>query len=150
MIYKITAYSDEVVDQIMTIWTESTTAAHPFIPAEYWHNHYELVRNRYLPEAETYAFCKAGKIEGFISVLSSGYIGALFVAQDAQGQGIGSELIEYVKATFGELSLAVYAKNNRAVKFYMGAGFYITEEQINKETGELEYIMSYHRLTDKQ
>ncbi len=82
--------------------------------------------------------------------MSSGYIGALFVAQDAQGQGIGSELIEYVKATFGELSLAVYAKNNRAVKFYMGAGFYITEEQINKETGELEYIMSYHRLTDKQ
>ncbi len=40
-----------------------------------------------------------------------------------------------------ELTLTVYKDNSRAVSFYKSIGFNILDEQINDDTGSIEYYM---------
>ena len=82
-----------------------------------------------------------GIIKGFISVIDKEFIGALFVDNNYQGLGIGSKLIRYVDSIYDELTLTVYKENSRAVSFYKSIGFNILDEQINDDTGSIEYYM---------
>ena len=43
------------------------------------------------------------------------------------------------------LSLHVYLKNERAVRFYKKEGFHIAGEQTDIETGEQEYLMEWKK-----
>ncbi|WP_069999881.1 N-acetyltransferase [Cellulosilyticum sp. I15G10I2] len=135
--------NEHEVDRIMEIWKEATIEAHKFISEEYWLKSYKIVKEKYLPLAETYVYSEGSEIKGFISILSGAYIGALFVVRDAQGDGIGRKLIEYVKGKYETLTLAVYKENKKAVHFYKKVGFVFKHEQLNEETNEPEYIMSF-------
>ena len=80
------------VDRVMDIWLKSTVKAHDFIEKKYWEDNYNTVKNVYIPMAETYVYEKEN-IKGFISIINNEFIGALFVDNDSQGQGIGKVLI---------------------------------------------------------
>ena len=80
---------------------------------------------------------------GFISVLDSLFIGALFVSEPFIGKGIGQALMEHVKALYPSLSLEVYQKNHRAVHFYHHQGFRIEESAWQNETHHPTWIMSW-------
>ena len=95
------------VDKVMDIWLKSTVKAHDFIEKNYWEDNYNTVKNVYIPMSETYIYEKED-IKGFISIINNEFIGALFVDNDCQGQGIGKALIEHVKSKYDNLSLAVY------------------------------------------
>ena len=130
------------IDNIMAIWLSSTIQAHDFISEEYWNKSYDLVKNTYLPQSETYVYTENGDILGFISIINKEFIGALFIKREYQGKGIGKELIEFVKSHYDVLSLAVYKENKDAVNFYINRGFKSISEQLNEDTNEPEYIMS--------
>lgn len=133
---------NEDIEKVMKIWKDSTIKAHDFISKEYWENNYDVVKNTYIPMSETFIYEIENKIEGFISVINNEFIGALFVDINCQGLGVGSELINYVVKEYNKLSLAVYKENKNAVEFYISKGFKIIKEQIDEETGAIEYIMS--------
>ncbi|WP_195972728.1 N-acetyltransferase [Clostridium thermobutyricum] len=133
---------NEDIEKVMKIWKDSTIKAHDFISKEYWENNYDVVKNTYIPMSETFIYEIENKIEGFISVINNEFIGALFVDINCQGLGVGSELINYVVKEYNKLSLAVYKENKNAVEFYISKGFKIIKEQIDEETGAVEYIMS--------
>ncbi|WP_317312166.1 N-acetyltransferase [Clostridium thermobutyricum] len=133
---------NEDIEKVMKIWKDSTSKAHDFISKEYWENNYDVVKNTYIPMSETFIYEIENKIEGFISVINNEFIGALFVDINCQGLGVGSELINYVVKEYNKLSLAVYKENKNAVEFYISKGFKIIKEQIDEETGAVEYIMS--------
>ena len=99
---------------LLELWLESTIHAHPFIAESYWHDSLAIVRDVYLPSAQTWVWEQDGVLKGFISVMESRFIGALFVAPDAARQGIGSALIGEVKKHYGWLTLEVYQKNVQA------------------------------------
>ena len=130
------------IDNIMAIWLSSTIQAHDFISEEYWNKSYDLVKNTYLPQSETYVYTENGDILGFISIINKEFIGALFIKREYQRKGIGKELIEFVKSHYDVLSLAVYKENKDAVNFYINRGFKSISEQLNEDTNEPEYIMS--------
>ena len=44
------------IDKIMNIWLKSTIKAHDFIPQEYWENKYNIVKDVYIPIAETFVY----------------------------------------------------------------------------------------------
>ncbi|SQB40442.1 acetyltransferase [Citrobacter koseri] len=68
---------------ILTLWMESTIYAHPFIEARYWRESEPIVRDVYLPAAQTWVWEEAGLLKGFASVMEARFLGALFVTPDA-------------------------------------------------------------------
>lgn len=133
----------EEIDEVMRIWLESTVKAHGFIKKEYWEKNYNVVKEVYIPMAETFVYYEDRKIKGFISIIDKEFIGALFVDVQNQGLGIGGELLDYVKAKYKNVNLAVYKMNEKAVEFYKNNGFKIIKEQENEDSGFVEYIMDY-------
>ncbi len=55
----------------------------------------------------------------------------------ARSQGIGTRLLDRVKENHDTLTLKVYAKNERALRFYERAGFRMGAQDREEETGEL-------------
>lgn len=129
------------IDKIMDIWLESTVKAHNFISREYWESNYKVVKDVYMPMAETFVYEEEGETKGFISIINNEFIGALFVDVKFQGMGIGSKLIDYSVGKYKKLTLAVYKENQKSVEFYTRKGFKIIEEGLNEDSGYTEYIM---------
>ena len=132
----------EDLDRISKIWLDTNIKAHDFIPAQYWEKNYEPVREM-LPQAEVYVWEEDGKIQGFAGLYED-YIAGIFVLEQARSKGIGGQLLNYIKGRKPYLSLKVYQKNIRAVKFYKREGFQIKKESADQETGEKEYTMEWH------
>lgn len=131
------------INIIMEIWLESTIRAHSFIEKDYWVNNYDLVKNKYIPYSKTYVYEEENKIKGFISIIEDKFIGALFVDNNSQGNGIGKEILDFAKNEYRNLSLAVYKDNEKALKFYLREGFSIVKEQVNEDSKRIEIIMEY-------
>ena len=125
---------------VAEIWLNTNQKAHDFIPAEYWRDHFEQVKQM-LPLAGGYVYEDQGEIQGFIG-LDGSYIAGIFVCRQAQSRGIGGQLLDYVKARKKRLNLRVYQKNARAIAFYRREQFEIQAECLDCETGEKEYLMA--------
>ncbi len=130
-------------DAILSLWLASTTAGHPFIQPDYWRASLPVVRDVYLPGACTWVDENGGTLRGFISVMHENFIGALFVAPDCEGTGIGTALLTHVQSQYDTLNLEVYQKNTRAVNFYHARGCRIEECAGQEETGHPTWIMRW-------
>lgn len=130
---------------VMQIWLDTNIKAHDFIPKEYWESNYEIVKE-ILPNAEIYVHedDTAGFIDGFIG-LTDNYIAGIFVKEDKQSKGIGKQLLNYVKNIKPNISLSVYQKNTKAVRFYKREQFQIVSENVDDITNEKEFIMEWNK-----
>ncbi len=130
---------------VMQIWIDTNIKAHDFIPKEYWESNYEIVKE-ILPDAEIYVHedDTAGFIDGFIG-LTDNYIAGIFVKEDKQSKGIGKQLLNYVKNIKPNISLSVYQKNTKAVRFYKREQFQIVSENVDDITNEKEFIMEWNK-----
>lgn len=133
------------LDAVMQIWLDTNRKAHDFIPAEYWSGNYEMVRSL-LPEAEVYVYQddSTEEIVGFIGLVDT-FVAGLFVKDDMQSKGIGKQLLDFAKDKKERLSLTVYRKNERAVRFYQRERFLIDDEQVDENTYEAEYVMVWNK-----
>lgn len=131
------------IHRVADIWLETNLKAHCFIPAQYWKNNFELVKELLL-QAEVYVYESNQKIQGFIG-LSGQYIEGIFVSDEMQSQGIGMLLLNYVKDRKSKLLLNVYQKNTRAISFYQREGFAIQGESLDEATGEKDYLMAWRQ-----
>ncbi|MCC5970877.1 MAG: GNAT family N-acetyltransferase [Pararhodobacter sp.] len=110
------------IEKLSDIWFDASLRAHPFIGEQRLMEQRQLIKDKYLPEAETWVALRLGKPAGFISLLDT-FIGGIFVAPDQQGQGIGRKLIAFAMERKGQLALEVYTRNTQAVAFYTALGF---------------------------
>ena len=127
------------INKVADIWLDTNIKAHSFIPAQYWKGNFKLVKELLL-QAEVYVYENNQEIQGFIG-LNGEYIEGIFVSDENQSQGIGERLLNYIKNKKSKLSLSVYQKNSRAISFYQREGFEIQYKDLDKVTGEKEYIM---------
>lgn len=139
----IRAIREKDIDIVADIWLAANITAHNFIPSQYWLNYFEPVK-KMLSQAEIYVYEEKNKIQGFIG-LDNNYISGLFVCKEAQSCGIGKQLLDFVKTNRPELSLNVYQKNIRAVKFYQREDFKIIQKNKDADTNEEEYAMIWKR-----
>lgn len=137
----IRKFQDADINEVAKIWLDTNIKTHNFIPAQYWQGNFQLVKEMFL-QAEIYVYEneETNKIQGFIG-LSDDYIAGIFVCNEAQSNGIGKQLLDFVKRIKSQLSLSVYKRNVRAVKFYQRENFRIYSEDIDKDTKEKEYVM---------
>ncbi|WP_437887819.1 N-acetyltransferase [Phytobacter sp. V91] len=136
-------WKNKDISPLLTLWLESTTFAHPFITEKYWRDSEKLVREVYLPAAQTWVWEAQGKPQGFISVMETQFVGALFVRPAAVRRGIGKALLDHVKQRFSALSLEVYQNNERAVHFYHAQGFRIEDSAWQDDTRYPTWIMNW-------
>ena len=111
------------LNAVAAIWLDTNLKAHAFIPSQYWKRNYEAVKGM-LENAEVYVWEDGKGIQGFVG-LDRDYIAGIFVRDGEQSRGIGRELLDFAKGLRSVLSLNVYQKNSRAVRFYRGEGFEI-------------------------
>ncbi|MBE6043161.1 MAG: N-acetyltransferase [Clostridium thermopalmarium] len=136
----IREFKETDLNSIMRLWLETNISAHDFIDENYWRGNYAQVRQMIL-KATIYIY-EENSIKGFTG-LSGNYIAGIFVESNSQSKGIGKALLDHIKERNKELFLHVYKKNKRAVKFYLREGFVIDNEQIDKNTNEIELAMKW-------
>lgn len=136
----IRIFQQNDIESILEVWLAASIEAHDFMAPDYWESKLDDMRNIYLPASETYVYDSDGNLEGFISMYENN-IAALFVRPAVQKQGIGSELIQFVKTRYKELSLCVYKSNERSISFYRKHGFQVVCEQIDEHTNHPEIKM---------
>ncbi len=126
---------------VVNIWLDANIKAHDFIPREYWIDNLELVKQM-LPQSEVYVYENESnhEIQGFVGI-NEDYIAGIFVCSKIQSNGIGKQLLDFVKTIRNQLTLSVYQRNERAIKFYQREGFKVQYEKVDENTGEKEYLM---------
>lgn len=139
----IRRYQAADLEQIMPLWLTSTTQAHPFISPTYWLETEDLVRERYLPQSQTWVNVIDRRIVGFISVFDQRFVGALFVEESWHGKRAGAALMKQVQRRFSVLSLEVYEQNHRACAFYRNMGFSPVSRTFPQETNAPAMIMQW-------
>lgn len=145
----IRKFETQDLDTVMQIWLHGNLDAHPFIPASFWTDHFETVRDL-LPQAELYVHEDAGtrQIDGFIG-LTENHIEGIFVAESARSKGVGKSLLDYAKSRKPCLTLSVYQKNERALAFYRREQFVVQSEGIDGDTNEAEIQMLWTRQAQR-
>ena len=131
------------INPVMQIWKNENIKAHKFISKEYWKNNYNYVKE-ILPNAEIYVYVLKENIVGFIGI-NENYIEGIFIDINNQCKGIGTSLLNKVKENRDNLTLSVYKKNINAINFYKKNDFIITSENIDKDTAEIEYTMTWNK-----
>lgn len=124
---------------VMQLWLAGNEDAHSFVAKEYWQANFEEVEKQLL-KADIFVYDLNGEIKGFIGLMDE-YIAGIFVDKAYRSQGIGRQLLEYVKQLHSTLSLNVYQKNERALRFYRKNGFTIVSKQNDEHTGKIEFTM---------
>lgn len=129
------------IDKVAEIWFDTNIKAHDFIPIQYWQDNFNMVKDMFL-QAEIYVYENGQTIQGFIG-MENDYIAGIFVSSEVQSQGIGKLLLDFVKNRKEKLRLNVYQKNTRAIHLYQREGFKIQYENLDKSSGEKEYVMTW-------
>lgn len=127
------------IGSVADIWLDTNIKTHDFIPVQYWQSNFDMVKEMF-SQAEVYVYENEKKIQGFVG-LNDEYIAGIFVSSEVQSQGIGKLLLNFVKERKEKLSLSVYQKNTRAMRFYQREGFEIQSENLDENTGKKEYVM---------
>lgn len=143
----IRRFDKQDMTAVMQIWKNENIKAHKFISKEYWESNYDFVKES-LPKAEIYVYIIKEKIVGFVG-LDNNYIEGIFVDSNNQCNGIGTSLLNKVKANKNNLTLNVYKKNTNAISFYKKNGFVIASENMDTNTKEIEYTMTWNKQKKK-
>jgi putative acetyltransferase len=123
------------LEQIMKVWGVSSTLAHPFLKPEFVEMVEKAMRDIYIPNSETWVYEKDSDILGFVSMINN-EIGGLFVLPQYHGEGIGTQLVNYLKEIYTILEVEVFEKNKIGRAFYKKYGFVLNKEYTHVESGE--------------
>ncbi len=130
----IRAYKASDKQSLSSIWYRASLEAHSFLGEDRLQQQRQLIEDVYLEKAETWVATIDGRPAGFIGLLDC-FIGGLFVDPDLQGSGVGQTLVRHALGLKSELSLEVYADNERACRFYSRMGFKVIGERSEDDEG---------------
>lgn len=130
----IRKHNEQDLEQIINIWCQSSTLAHPFLNSSFVEKVKSDMTNIYIPNSETWIYEVDNSIVGFISMLNN-EIGGLFVIPNQLSKGIGTKLVNFVKKEHSELEVEVFEKNKIGRAFYNKYGFKRIKKYSHKESG---------------
>lgn len=139
----IRSFKQEDLDSIMDIWLNNNITFHSFVPKEFWIDNYDFVKYA-LPNSTIHIFEEDDIVKGFVGVVN-GKIEGIFVKEEYQSSGIGRKLLDELKKSNKTLTLSVFQKNERAIKFYQKNGFNIISTEECTFQNEVEYKMRWQK-----
>jgi GNAT superfamily N-acetyltransferase len=94
-------------------------------------------RERVFNECEVWGAFHSAAMVGVIAFRQD-WIDQLYVLPDAQGQGVGSELLQVAQNGFGRLQLWTFQRNVKARGFYEARGFALVQQTDGARNEEKE------------
>lgn len=140
----IRPFTESDTEGVVRLWLEAAATSHGFLPPAFWDRVEHDIRTLYLPMSDEIVLHiddASGEIDAFLA-FAGDFLGALFVAPQAQGKGLGSRMFRIARRMHPALSLTVYRDNVRAVKFYRRHGLTVCHERMDEGTGCAELVMS--------
>ena len=139
----IRAFCKKDLERVVDIWYNSSIDTYNFISKDHWDSMKDKVRSKFL-ESKIYVYEEDSIIKGFI-LIEDGYIDELYVDKKYRSNGIGKQLLNYVKSDYEELTLNIFQKNVDGIRFYQNNGFIVVEENTEDSTNEKGYFMKWHK-----
>lgn len=131
----IRPYEPTDADAMVAVWRASSDLAHPFLTRAFQDGEADNVRNVYTQFADIHVKEHNGEVIGFIALIEN-ELGAIFLAPEFHGQGIGRELMDHAVALRGTLTLDVFEGNAIGRRFYASYGFKQVGEFVHGPTGQ--------------
>lgn len=131
----IRPYEPTDADAMVAVWRAASDLAHPFLTPAFQDGEADNVRNVYTQFADIHVKQHDGRVIGFIALIEN-ELGAIFLAPEFHGQGIGRELMDHAVALRGTLTLDVFQGNAIGRRFYAAYGFKQVGEFVHKPTGQ--------------
>ena len=127
-------YRKEDEDIVMDIWYKSSSLAHPFLENSFVEKVKSDMREKYLPNSETWVYEEKNSVVGFIAMIDN-EIGGLFILPEYHSKGIGTKLVDYVLQDNDVLEVEVFERNLIGRSFYDKYGFVMFKKLNHEETG---------------
>lgn len=131
----IREFKDADIEELLDVWYDSSSLAHPFLEEDFMEQEMVNVRDVYIPVTKTWVNLSDGILDGFISMIGN-EVGAIFVSPEKHGRGIGKSLMDHVSKLHDELEVEVFKENKIGRDFYDKYGFKIIKEHLHEETGD--------------
>ena len=131
----IRAYRKEDDDAIIAAWRAASHIAHPFLSAAFIEKEERAIREKYLPNTQTLVAEDGGAVVGFASTMGD-ELGAIFLAPNHHGKGIGKALMDAAASGRDFLDVEVFEKNAIGRAFYKRYGFEELSRSTHEETNE--------------
>ncbi|RXT07030.1 GNAT family N-acetyltransferase [Ammoniphilus sp. CFH 90114] len=126
----IRKYEEQDLEEIINIFIAASRLAHSFVSEEFIQEEVHNIRSLYIHQTRTFVYEHNHKVIGFICLMAN-EIGALFVAPQWHGCGIGKDLMNYVRSLHKTLEVEVFKENQMARSFYETCGFTELKEHIH-------------------
>ena len=139
---KIREYKDSDRRTYFEIYDAAIPLAHPFLEENALlsqRQQAETLLNK--PETKTFVLEENGQIVGFATFISETCMAGFFVDPTSQGVGLGRYLMEHVQSHKQTIELAVYEKNQKAVRFYRNNGFSQAAKNLDESTNQEFLVM---------
>lgn len=121
-------------DDVIRVWLAATIPGQSFLPEEHWRSLEPMIREKFMPIADTFVVEEDGELVAFMSLLDN-LIGGLFTDPAHQGRGHGRTLVEHARTLHDPLLVEVFQANAAALGFYRSCGFVDQEAKVDDMTG---------------
>ena len=130
-------YAAGDLDAVLDVWYRASLIAHPFLTEEFFERERREIAERWMPAADTIVAELDGRVVGFLSLIDD-EVGAIFVAPESQGAGVGRTLMDTAAEQHPVLELDVFEENAIGRRFYDTYGFETVGRHMNDELGHWE------------
>lgn len=109
-------------DDLTDLWERSARSSHAFMDDDEFVELKPHIRDLLLPSMDVWVAELEGEMLGFVGARGE-HVELLYVAPEAQGKGIGPQLLAQLAEGEGPRSVEVYADNVVGLGFYLSQGF---------------------------
>lgn len=131
----LTNRDEQTIARLLAIWESAVKKTHTFLSENDIAEIKPEVQQALMAMEQLYGYCdESDVLQGFIGIANQ-KIEMLFVDDNARGQGIGKQLLNYAIDSLNAQYVDVNEQNDQGVGFYRHMGFHVLSRSEHDEQG---------------
>ena len=136
------------ISAIMGLWLENNMRWYPHLDPSYWHEQYDLVRERYLHTGRVYLYTENEDIVGFVAIKDDTVLEGPYIKKVADPLKIGALMLSHCQDYYGVLTSTLPATIEPLRETFFNAGFVVLnktyDESLKIDTLNVEWSRKNH------